>query len=97
MFRSSSTRAIVFATDAFPKVRCGVIAADLDDLIPKYGGSAANTKGRRKLFLAAAPRYSCGDRAHLLLTNHEFVAAKVNNFLAAVRQCGATRRFRHAR
>jgi hypothetical protein len=97
MFLSSSTRAIVFATDAFPKVRCGVIAADLDDLIPKYGGSAANTKGRRKLFFAAAPRYSCGNRARLLLANHEFETAKMNNFLAAVRQCGAARLFRHAR
>jgi hypothetical protein len=96
MFLSSSTRAIVFATDAFPNVRCGVIAADYD-LIPKYGGSAANTKGQGKLFFAAAPRYSCGDTARLLLTNHASESSKRNNFLAAVRQCGAARLFRHAR
>jgi hypothetical protein len=80
-----------------PRSAAAVIAADLDDLIPKYGGSAANTKGQGTLFFAAGPRYSCGDTGCLLLANHEFEPPKMNNFLAAIRQCGAARLFRHAR
>jgi hypothetical protein len=46
-----------------PKSIAALIAADQDDLIPKYGGSAANTKGRAKLFVVAGLRYCCADAA----------------------------------
>jgi hypothetical protein len=66
-----------------PRSAAAVIAADLDDLIPKYGGSAANTKGQRKLFFTTGPRYSCGDTARLLPANHES-EIEIERFLGGI-------------
>jgi hypothetical protein len=71
MFLSSSTRAIVFATDASPKIRCGAqIAADPAGLIQKYGGEAANTKGAAGAIRGRGPALFLRSSGAIWQANH---------------------------
>src|SRR5205823_6291401 len=70
-----------------PRSAAAIITADLDDLIPKYGGSAANPKGQRRLLFAAGRPYvslvvaACDSHASPLLLLSD-LAQHTKNLLA---------------